>query len=314
MRIIRRNHPGVYYHLIARFVENRWFLDTPDARACYLRLLGRALADSDWSCLAYALMSNHIHLLMRAGATLLKSWGLRVHPPFAIWINDRLERIGPVFTRGPRDYAIPLERARHVIAYIHKNPVRAGVVARASDSTWTSHRAYAGLVRSPSWLAVDEGLALSGFTDRVDFAGWIDQEAGDPGYETVTEVQRTARKRATIEVATPSHNVVPLVARPGTAVRIDPRRVIVAVAAYMDLSLDAITSRRRNPIIHAARVIAVHVARQLHVAGADIAASLGITPQAVSKIALRPAPAALSSTIALVLERLATELHVRFAS
>src|SRR5678815_1695229 len=128
MRIIRRNHPGVTYHLIARFVENRWFLDTPKARANYLRLLGRALVDTDWVCLAYALMSSHIHLLMIAGHETLKSWILRVHTPFAIWLNEQRERIGPVFTRGPADRAIPAERAAAVIAYIHNNPVRAGVV------------------------------------------------------------------------------------------------------------------------------------------------------------------------------------------
>ena len=58
----RSNQPGVVYHLISRFVEREWFIKEEEEREYYVRLLGRALSESDWRCLAYAVMSNHIHL------------------------------------------------------------------------------------------------------------------------------------------------------------------------------------------------------------------------------------------------------------
>jgi hypothetical protein len=39
-----------------------------------------------------------------------------------------------------------------LIRYVHNNPVRAGLAARASESSWSSHRAYLGLEACPSWL------------------------------------------------------------------------------------------------------------------------------------------------------------------
>ena len=42
-----------------------------------------------------------------------------------------------------------------LLRYVHNNPVRAGVVDRASDSNWSSHRAYLGLEESPKWLATE---------------------------------------------------------------------------------------------------------------------------------------------------------------
>jgi len=46
------------------------------------------------------------------------------------------------------------EALRAVIDYIHANPVRRGLVARAEDSEWSSARWYAGL--RPVKLAMDQ--------------------------------------------------------------------------------------------------------------------------------------------------------------
>ncbi|MEJ7603015.1 MAG: hypothetical protein WKG01_34325, partial [Kofleriaceae bacterium] len=103
-------------------------------RARYLWLLGRALERSDWRCFAYAVMSNHVHLALQAGSQPLAGWLRQAHVPFAMWLNERRERIGPVFVRGPRLRAVRPEGAARLVSYIHNNPVRARVVTRASDS------------------------------------------------------------------------------------------------------------------------------------------------------------------------------------
>src|SRR5574338_1050354 len=151
--------PGTVYHLISRFVDRDWLIRREQERRDYLELLGRALTTSDWRCLAYAIMSNHLHLAMVAGAQLLDSWIRRVHSPFADAMNRAYARIGPMFVRGPKALTVEASGVGSVIAYIHNNPVRAKVVADASESSWTSHRAYLGLVRAPAWLSVREGLA-----------------------------------------------------------------------------------------------------------------------------------------------------------
>ena len=50
-----------------------------------------------------------------------------------------------------------------LIAYVHNNPVRAGIVNEAAHSAWTSHRAYLGAAASAEWLDVCAGLRMSCF-------------------------------------------------------------------------------------------------------------------------------------------------------
>ncbi|MDQ3341572.1 MAG: transposase [Myxococcota bacterium] len=113
------------YHLISRFVDREWFIRLPDERRFYLQLLGAALCATDWRCLAFAIMSNHIHLAMIAGTQKLDSWIRRVHSPFATAMNRSYDRIGPMFVRGPKDIEVDEHGVGAVIAYIHNNPVRA---------------------------------------------------------------------------------------------------------------------------------------------------------------------------------------------
>jgi hypothetical protein len=172
------------YHLISRFVDRSWFFRDDNERAYYLQLLGRALADSDWRSLGYALMSNHIHHAVVGGTGELREWIRRVHAPFADWLNRKYGRIGTVFVRGPKQLAVDTDGIGQLLAYIHNNPVRAGVVSEAQHSSWTSHRAYLGLDRAPRWLRVDDGLALAGFADRTAFDGLVRLHPKDPTRDT----------------------------------------------------------------------------------------------------------------------------------
>src|SRR5438067_2099143 len=95
---------GSVYHLISRFVDRDWFIRSELERDYYLQLLGPALETTDWRCLSYAIMSNHVHLAMVAGRDTLASWIRRVHSPFADWMNRSHERIGSIFVRGPKDF------------------------------------------------------------------------------------------------------------------------------------------------------------------------------------------------------------------
>ncbi len=131
------------------------------------------LAASDWRCFSFAIMSNHIHLGLLAGKDSLASWMRPAHTRFAQWINEQRERIGAVFVRGPNIISVRMEGVARLIAYIHRNPVRAGVVGSPADSDWTSHRAYLGLSYKPSWLDVSLGLELSGFSSGGDLDSWV---------------------------------------------------------------------------------------------------------------------------------------------
>jgi putative transposase len=166
--------PGRFYHLVAKFVADEYFIKTEIDRAYYLRLLGDALRLTDWRCFAFAVMSNHIHLGVQAGTGRLAPWLRLVHGPFAEWINQRDERGGAVFKRGPWGGEVPQDRVAHLVAYIHRNPVRAALVETAAESSWTSHQVYVGERPRPSWLDVDLGRAFMPFSSPQQFEEWVD--------------------------------------------------------------------------------------------------------------------------------------------
>jgi hypothetical protein len=159
--------------VISRFVAKEWFIESSIERRTYLSLLASALAASDWRCFSFAVMSNHVHLGLIAGADSLRGWLRPMHTNFAQWINARRERIGAVFVRGPNVFAVHDGGVGRLINYLHCNPVRAGVTEHPSQSDWTSHRYYL-TGRHPAWLDVRCGLELGGFASGDDLDRWIE--------------------------------------------------------------------------------------------------------------------------------------------
>lgn len=312
-RTARRTTPGGIYHVISRFADHRWFLRDAEERETYLRMFASSLEESDWRCLSYAVMSNHLHHAMVAGHLPMASWTRRVNPQFAQWMNRRHGRIGAVFASRATDIAFSASGLGTLLAYIHNNPVRAGVVERARDSTWTSHRAYLGLVQAPPWLRVEEGLRRAGFPDGATFDEWVDETPGERRDARYDEIQREARRRGTILLATPhadgDSTMVPLVAAPFAHLRPDPRMVIERVADITGVGVPLICSRRRIDGIRAARLLVVHAGIALGLTKSELAMALGISAQAVHVTSLRSPSDMEQRVIALVLDQVTVALQ-----
>jgi REP element-mobilizing transposase RayT len=285
---VRYYLPHRVHHVIARLVDRRFYMNLEGARDRYLQLLGKALSRSDWTCLAYALMSNHIHLLMLAGLSVPDSWFRRVHPPFTKWINETHGGLGVIFASRPKMHVVTDDEFSTKIAYLHNNPVRANVVATAGDSTWTSHRAYLKLAPRPKWLDVRDGLRRSGYSDIRKFDEWVRNETSTR--ETTHDLERLAQRterlahrRGALEVCTPVGGKdphIPLAARPYGRVRRDPRDVVELVSALTGLPPPIIGSRNRSGV--QARRMCLEIGRNLGLSVAEVSAALGLTRQAGS--------------------------------
>jgi hypothetical protein len=288
MRMSRQTAPGVVHHIISRFVDDRWFIESPAERAQYLHWLGRAMGASDWLCLAYAIMSSHIHLAMVGGDGDAETWMRRVNPPFALWMNARHDRHGPMFAERPSIWLVQDHDVAQLLAYIHNNPVRGGVVSQARDSPWTSHRAYMDAAVAPGWLAVDEGLARAKL-GRSEFEQWVNSTVGATfDQPKLGDLRRVVRKHGAIELATPTVGAsVPLVIRRSTFIHPDAQQVIARVIELMRLELENVRSRSRHPEHVAARAIAIQAGRRLGVTISHMAGALGLSAQAGSRLGLR---------------------------
>src|SRR4029453_10084192 len=96
-RFARLEAPGAVHHLVSRFVDEEFRLTNAFERDNYLRRVPSALARSDWSLLAYALMSSHLHWGGVAGHLPSASLMKPLHSGFAGWLNEHQSRLGPVF-------------------------------------------------------------------------------------------------------------------------------------------------------------------------------------------------------------------------
>jgi len=283
---LRRNVQGVVYHLIWRFVDKRYFVAGWRERSRYLHLLGEALQHTDWLCFAYAVMSNHIHLAMLAGRDPMSSWTRRVNSPFATWMNERVQRIGPVFAQGAKDFAIGSAREASLLAYIHRNPVRAGIAKRASESSWTSHRFFVGRAKPPPWLRVGEALARIGMTP-TEFGRWVDQEEGDAGRVDIAAITKQLRKRGSLHAASPSRGLFPVVTRETGYWRPDPRLIVQLGCAAAGVSPQLVCSKRRiGDAMSARRAIALAALEQ-GLTFTEIGDALGLSRQAIAKMSRR---------------------------
>ena len=121
---------GALHHVIARGVARRKIFFEDKDRDDFLDRLGTILKESDCACYAWALMSNHFHLLLKTGSVGLSTVMRRLLTGYAVTFNKRHHRWGHLFQNRYKsilcqEEAYLLELTR----YIHLNPLRAKLVA-----------------------------------------------------------------------------------------------------------------------------------------------------------------------------------------
>ena len=132
-------------------------------RQLWVDALGRIADRFGWQAWAYCLSDNHYHLLVEKPQANLSRGMRELNGVYTQAFNRRYARIGPVlqgrFKRllGHKD-AYLLELCRYVVL----NTVRAGMVERAVDRTWSSLRAVMGRACGFDALAVAPLLSVFG--------------------------------------------------------------------------------------------------------------------------------------------------------
>ena len=152
-RAWRIEFEGGLYHILSRGNEQKDVFYNGQDRRLFLKTIGEMSERFEIDLFAYVLMGNHYHLLLKTNrANLSKSmqWlGLTYTRRF----NLRHSRSGHLF-QG-RFKSIIVENDAYLMqlsCYIHRNPLRAGMVKRLADYRWSSYKAYAYGHQAPKWL------------------------------------------------------------------------------------------------------------------------------------------------------------------
>ena len=168
-RTARIDIPGLLQHVIVRGIEQRdIFLDDNDRRL-FIDRLAKLLAETGTDCLAWALMSNHFHLLLRPRVTKLSVFMRRLLTGYAIVFNFQHKRSGHLFQNRYKSIACQEDAyLLELIRYIHLNPLRVGLAKTIDDLDnypWCGHAVLMGKQELPG-QRVEDVLLLFGQRKR----------------------------------------------------------------------------------------------------------------------------------------------------
>lgn len=162
-----------YYHIVARGIGKQILFEDESDYLFFLGTLKKYKMEEDFEVIAYCLMENHFHLLMRIDSGMDRIMK-KIMTRYAFYFNTKYERVGHLFQ--DRYKSVPVENDLYLLSavrYIHNNPVKAGICS-ADKYRWSSMRAYLGgtsLVRTDLVLGV-----LGGREQFIRFSGMPDEE------------------------------------------------------------------------------------------------------------------------------------------
>jgi REP element-mobilizing transposase RayT len=96
-RRARLDAPGTLHHVIVRGIEKRRIVNDVADRKNFVQRLGELAAATKTAVYAWALMSNHAHILLRSSGMCLSGFMRRLLTGYAISYNRRHRRWGYLF-------------------------------------------------------------------------------------------------------------------------------------------------------------------------------------------------------------------------
>ncbi len=140
-------------------------LSSPESAMKSNRYERTKLPSNSFTLISYCLMPNHFHLLIRQNKEIsISDLVSKICTSYSKCFNKKNERIGSLFQDQFK--AVPIFDDNHLMylsAYIHQNPVMAGLVKNLDDYQYSSYPDYSG---KRNGILCDQKLILSMFDNK----------------------------------------------------------------------------------------------------------------------------------------------------
>jgi REP element-mobilizing transposase RayT len=156
-RQARLDIPGALHHIMVRGINKSTIFEDDEDREQFLNRLGGNITDARASVYAFALMTNHAHVLFKSGKPGISAVMRKQLTWYAQYYNRRHLRSGHLFEN--RYKSILCDEDNYLLAlirYIHLNPIRAGIVGTVEELDrypWSGHSFLMG-EREYGWMDV----------------------------------------------------------------------------------------------------------------------------------------------------------------
>lgn len=144
-RKARNNITSKFVHVISQGINKEYIFEKEEYKREYIKLLSKAIQEyQDTKILAYCIMDNHVHLLIYiVKIKELSKIMSKVNTAYGIFYNNKENRVGYVFRSRYYSQEIMEEKQLfNTISYIHRNPVKAGIVKKESEYKYSSYNCF----------------------------------------------------------------------------------------------------------------------------------------------------------------------------
>jgi REP element-mobilizing transposase RayT len=300
---------------MGRGIEKRnIFVDDAD-RHDFIERLAKLCEEDAWDIYAWALLSNHFHLLCKTRNRPLPSSMRKLLTGYVVNFNRRHRRHGHLFQNRYKSIVCQEDKYfKELVRYIHLNLLRAGQVddlAHLAQSPWSGHSALLGNYKMP-WQNTEYVLSHFGqnHSGRANYLQYVKEGAGQGrrpeliggglirslgGWSEVLALRRREQKMAhdqrilgdgdfVQEVTNGLDDLVKKNLRLSGR-RMDIEDLAARVSRQYKISMGELCSgSRRQSVVQARAVLSWIGVRELGYSGAEVARYLGVTNSCVTRI------------------------------
>lgn len=289
-RRVREFVEGAIYHVYCRTSRREPLFAVPATARRWLDLVRDVKARDRFSVLAWCLMPTHYHLVVQSAEVALWRSMRLIQGRFAQAHNRREGSLGSVWQERYKAKVVADDRyLGQVLAYVHLNPVVAGLAATPGAWRWSGHRSLLGQGGEPL-VDVEPILRLLGDTEeraRQAYRRWLAaaRRAPLPG-EPMDRVPWWRRRDDEERQLQPPRPTLQPKRTAGGHERpaLDVTTYLGRAVAAEGVDLDALGAERRDrATVRAREVIVLVGVERYRLRTRDLAAAIGRSPDQVSR-------------------------------
>ncbi len=318
-RRARLDAPGTLHHVIVRGIERRRIVNDVSDRKNFVKRLGELSAGTKTSIYAWALLTNHAHILLRSAEIGLAGFMRRLLTGYAITYNRRHRRWGHLFQNRYKSIICDEDAYfTELVRYIHLNPLRAKLIkslAQLDRYRWSGHGVLMGKVKNDwqnrdyvlKWFGKKQGEAKSAYRNYVKkgidqgrrpelVGGGLIRSLG--GWSAVKAMRRSGERELSDDRILGSGEFVEQIIKEAQGkiiyqlpVKEHPQKIdefITKICKNEKVSVEELKAGRRHQEASRVRArIAIGLVKTQGVALAEVARRLGVSTSAISKIIKR---------------------------
>jgi REP element-mobilizing transposase RayT len=318
-RRARLDAPGTLHHVMVRGIEKRRIVNDVADRKNFVVRLGELAVGTKTTIYAWALMTNHAHILLRSSELGLSGFMRKLLTGYAISYNRRHQRWGHLFQNRYKSIICDEDAYfTELVRYIHLNPLRAKLVKSLTQLDryrWCGHGVLMGKINNEwqdrdyvlRWFGPKQGEAKKAYRSYVNkgiaqgrrpelVGGGLIRSLG--GWSAVKAMRRSGDRELSDDRILGSGEFVARIIKeaeakvkrqlPVKAQNQKIEKLITKLCKKEKVSIEELVSGSRRKEVSGVRAsIAIGLVKNHGVALAEVARRVGVSTAAVSKIIKR---------------------------